>query len=99
MRMDAGDWDAVIATNLRSVYPLHQSSPPAHGALPVGEDHQHRFGSRYLRQRRTGQLRRLQGGGHWFHQIGCQGSGVERRDCQRGRSRLHRYGYDKKLAR
>ena len=78
---------AVLDTNLGSTYRLTRAALRADDPGAVRTRDQHRLGRPAPRQRRTVQLRGLQGGRHRFHQDRGGRGGAARRHDQRGRSR------------
>jgi len=67
LRMSADQWDKVISTNLRSV--VHEGSSAFDASRKGGEDHQHQFCVRDLRQPGPGKLRSIEGWHHRLHQV------------------------------
>ena len=94
LRMKRDDWDAVIATNLTAAFTLTQAVLKPMIRQRARADHLHQLGRRPERQRRAGELRRVEGGDHRVREVGGAGSGVTRHHCQRGGPGYDRNGHD-----
>ena len=99
MRMKDEDWQAILDTNLSSVYRTSQGGHARHDEGAQGPHHQHRLGDRRDRQCRAGELRRGQGRHHRVLQVAGARDRLARHHGQRGRARLHRHRHDTRAAR
>ena len=82
LMMKPEDFDAVIAANLRGAFLWPHREPLQRGGSPG--------------QRRTGELRRQQGGRHRHDEIPCERAGGTEHHRQRRGPRLYRHGYDRR---
>ena len=69
MRMKEEDFDRVIAVNLKGTYNCSRAVIPAYGEGPTGAHRQHEQRGGRVRQRGTGELRRIEGGHHRADEI------------------------------
>ncbi len=61
VRMKQADWDLVLKINLNGAFSVHPAGAARHDAQPLGADRQYLFRGGTGGQRRTGQLRRVEG--------------------------------------
>ncbi len=96
-RMSDEQWDAVIATNLRSVFLFTRAASQVMMRKRIRADHQHLERLRPDGQPRPGELLGLEGGHHRLHADGGPRTGRPKDDGQRDLPRLHRLGNDRRL--
>ena len=89
-KMSREEWDAVLETNLSSVFHLTARVLPHMVEARLRPHRQHQLRGRPARQLRPGQLRRGQGGDRRLHQDRGARARPQGRDGQRDRARLHR---------
>jgi len=94
LRMKQDDWDAVMQTNLASVFRLSKAVLRGMMKARKGRIVSHYFGGRPDRQSRPGQLCRVQGRHPRFHQVSGPGGRLARDYGQRHRPRVHRHRHD-----
>ena len=99
LRMKDEEWDAIMATNLKPVYPPVEGGAARHDEGALRPHHQHRLGGRQQRQRRarpTTPRRRRAGR---LHQVARARSRQPQHHGELRGARLHRHRHDARAAR
>ena len=94
LRMKRDDWDAVLATNLTAAFALTQAVLKPMIRQRARPHRLHQLGRRAERQRRAGELRRVEGRADRVRQGGRARSGVARHHGQRRGAGADRDGHD-----